>query len=70
METVKSYTVIRNSSLKGLTDTINDMLKEDWEPLGGIAVTNESEMKQGLFSGYVKKRVLYVQAMINRKLKK
>lgn len=40
MENVKQYTVICETSLKELKQTINSMIEDKWQPTGGVSIIN------------------------------
>ena len=57
------YTVINAFRLTNLIEDVNDLIKEGWEPLGGISGTVNSKTED-LY------RHQYCQAMINNKRRK
>lgn len=42
------YRIIRNDSLTELSEKVNSLIKEGWEPLGGVSITviyNSNKLK-------------------------
>lgn len=45
---VTDYTILTSTSLKGLVDGVRDLLRQGWQPLGGVSVEPSPRFAQAM----------------------
>ncbi len=63
METINEYTIITAISPLELIKAVNDKIKENWYPVGGLS-TVESGPQTTSTPGILKKSTISLQAMV------
>jgi hypothetical protein len=61
MNTITEYKIVSALSPKELSDAVNEMIKEGWQPTGGICIAQVPSANEG---GLVTFEAMAYQAMI------